>query len=234
MRHFFPVLAILAGLGSSISCKHSEVKTTQSAQVPSRRVSAPVCLGKASKKLDPYDRYLDDQKRNVPEPALVRFAEECGVDLTLHKSKRASKEGDKWFPTDDLSKPSGDGTDFFSTYQVWSDGTRVLVESWDIIGSEGEAYRALLCYVNGTPLAVESVAWDIPPFEGAGAEAWGYSQRWRQGSTGKLLKSDAHFVDLFEAAIQKPKLDTEAEESLKWTPYLGPLSDLKLPASMLR
>lgn len=235
MRRFFPVLAILAGLGILISCKHSEVKAAQSAQVSSKRISAPVRTGRASKKQDPYDRYLDDQKRNVTEPALARFAGECGVDLTLRKSKRAFNAGDKWFPTDDLSKPSDeDGTDFFSTFQVWSDGKRVLVESWDINGSEGEEMRALFCYVEGAPRVVESVAWDIPVVEGNGANAWGYSQRWKQDSTGKLLRSDAHFVNLFEVVIKRQELGTEAEESLNWTPNLGPLSELKLPASMLR
>ena len=54
------------------------------------------------------------------------------------------------------------------------------------------------------------------------------------GSGPIVIGQSAEFVDEMERLIPKPKLDEDGEKSLHWIPLLGPLSELKLPPSMLR
>jgi hypothetical protein len=247
MKHWLTVLALLAGLGSLISCKQSvssaakpinEQVKKSSAPVQNYIPDAPVRIAIPSIKPDPYDRYLEDQKTDASGPALTRFASNCGVDVLHHKSKRAINVGDKWFQEEDLSKPSDDpeeATDFFLTYQVWSDGHRVLVESWNIIGSDGKETRDLYCFEDRLLREIEDIAWSFPPFEDEnGPSAWGYKQRWQRDTTGKMQRVTVEFVDGMERPIPKPKLDADDEKSLEWPLALNSLDDLKLPSVLLR
>jgi hypothetical protein len=49
-----------------------------------------------------------------------------------------------------------------------------------------------------------------------------------------LKRTRVEFVDGMERPIPKPKLDADGEKSLEWTPLLGPLTELRLPSSMLK
>ena len=78
----------------------------------------------------------------------------------------------------------------------------------------------------------EAIDWNLPL---VGKEpGWGYSRRWSVDSSGKSVRTMAEFVDEFEHPIPRPRLDPDGEKSLNWIPPLGPLSELKLPQSLLR
>jgi hypothetical protein len=191
MKLWLPVLFLLTGRGRSISCKHPVQSTSKPDFGKVKSKAVPVQAGTPSKKADPFERYLADQKTNASGLALSRIAGDCEMDLSNLKSKRAMNVGDKWFPTDDLSKPSDEeGTDLFSAYQVWSDGPKVLVESWDITGSDGKETRVFYCFEDSAPREIETIAWSIPVFEdGSGPSAWGYAQRWQRDSTGRMQRT---------------------------------------------
>ena len=149
MRHWLPVLCVLLGLGILISCKHSEIKDVKSVQNATKQVSAPVRLGKPSEKLFPFDRYLDDQKTHWPEPALTRFAADCGVDTDAVKPRFAQNPSQNWILVKDLSKAMKDqGTDFYGTVAVWHIEGRVLVEQWGMELDTGDLSRQFICLRN--------------------------------------------------------------------------------------
>jgi hypothetical protein len=210
MKRLFPVLAVLAGLGSSIS--FTQVKHQS----------------------DPFSRYLTGLKSNQPEATLVRFAGECGVDVSRIQPRYAIGAGSSLEPVKSLAQGLRQlETDFYSTAEVRRSGERVLVEIWansDDVGSEVRYYE---CFLNGKLVQAEVVNWNVPVDKGD-PKAWGYSQRWECVGNGKLLRTKTEFVDGGERFIPKPKLDAEDEKSLLGTPFLGSLDDWKLPPSALR
>jgi len=210
MKRLFPVLAVLAGLGSSIS------------------------FTQAKHQSDPFNMYLDGLKANQPEAVLVRFAGECGVDVSRIQPRYAIGAGSLLDPVKSLAKGLKQlETDFYSTAEVRRSRERVLVEIWansDDVGSEVRYYE---CFLNGKLVQAEVVNWNVPVDKGD-PKAWGYSRRWERAENGELLRTKAEFVDGGERLIPKPRLDADSEKSLLWTPFLGSLDDWKLPQSALR
>jgi hypothetical protein len=210
MKHCLPVLAIFVGLGCSIS------------------------PAQGKQQVDPFRRYLAGIKANQPEAALVRFAGECGVDVSKSQARFAIGPGSSLTQVKNLAKGlKSIETDFYSTAEVWVEGDRVLVEIWansDDVGSEVRYYK---CFANRKMLQAEVINWNVP-VEHADAAAWGYSRRWERGTNGRMQRTKAEFVDEMEKPIPKPKLDEDGEKNLHWIPPLGPFSELKLPPSMLR
>jgi hypothetical protein len=210
MRHFFPVLAILAGLGSSISFAQNNLQ-------------------------DPFTRYLASVKAGKPETALVRFAGECGVDVAKDNSKFAVGSGSTLTLVKDLSKGLRTlDTDFYSTAETWVEKDRVLVELWANSDDVGSEVRYLKCFANKRLLQAEVISWNVPEVQSRKLKAWGYSRRWERTASERIQQTKVEFVDGSEMPILKPKLDADDRKSLLWIPPLGPLSELKLPASMLR
>ncbi|MGP8175419.1 MAG: hypothetical protein ACLP7O_12845 [Terracidiphilus sp.] len=211
MKHWLPVLILFAGLGNSISSAPQDIQPK-----------------------DPFNRYLVGIKSNQPEATLVRFADECGVDVSKSQARFAVGPGSSFTQVKSLAKGlKSIDTDFYSTAEVWMEGDRVLVEIWansDDVGSEVRYYK---CFANRKMLQAEVINWNVP-VEQADAAVWGYSRRWERGADERLQRTKAEFVDEMERPINKPKLDEEGEKSLHWIPPLGPLSELKLPPSMLR
>jgi hypothetical protein len=236
MKRWLTVLALMAGLGILISCKHSEVKVEQQSHDALKTLSTPVRIGKPSKKQFPFDRYLEDQKTNWPEPALIRFANECGVDIDSTKPRYAQNPSQKWIPVKDLSKALKDQeTDFYGTVAVWHVQDRVLVEQWRMELDTGEFSRQFICLQNDKIKSTEAVDWLIPvEVESASNPAYGYQQGWKVGSDGKYEIVSRSFVDVYERPMEEPNLDAETRKDLDshWT--ISTWKELKLPSSLLR
>jgi hypothetical protein len=234
MKRWLPVLALLAGLGCSISCKHLAPAASKTSEEPSKQVITPVQTESEAKTDDPFVRYLDDQKTNKLEPALKRFAGECGVDIHSIRPKYAVSAGDDWLSTKNLAEGLNSlDSDFYSVAEVWPERDQVLVETWansDDVGSEVRVYR---CFSNGKLLRAEAIDWNLP-MEQPNDSTWGYARRWVTGKSGSMERTQAEFVDGMERPIPKPKLDADAEKSLNWSPPLGPLNELKLPPALLQ
>ena len=211
MKHWLPVLILSVGLGNFIS----------SAQDTQQK--------------DPFNRYLTGINSNQPEAALVRFAGECGVDVSTSPARFAVGPGSSFTQVKNLAKGlKSIETDFYSTAEVWIAENRVLAEIWansDDVGSEVRYYK---CFSNQKLVQAVVVDWNLPLVKGQRLGAWGYARRWERGTNGVLHRTRAEFVDELEQPIPKPKLDADGEKSLVWVPSLGPLSGMRFPPSLLR
>ena len=212
MRCLLPVLALLAGLGCSIS-------SAQDAQ-----------------QKDPFNRYLAGIKSNQPEAALVHFAGECGVDLKTVAPRYAQLPSDSWILVKDLSKALKDQeTDFYGTVAVWHMADQILVERWGMELDTGDEFRMLYCLQGQKIKFAEEVDWSIPVEGETNANpSWGYEQRWKIGQDGRYENVLHRFVDLREQTRREPQLNAETKKRLDWTPKGFTWTDLKLPSELLR
>jgi hypothetical protein len=214
MKRWLPLLALLTGLGSSIS--FAQQKTV-------RKFS------------DPFDRYLKGVKEDVPEPSLHKFATECGVDLAKSQPRFAVSPGGGWMQVTNLARGLRNlDSDFYSTAEVWVEGNRVLVEIWPISEDVGSEVRVFRCFEDSILLQAEAIDWTVPVYQAPDVIPWGYSRRWERGLNGHIQRIKAEFVDELERPISKPKLDADDVKGLNWSPSLGPLNELKLPLALLR
>jgi len=96
MKQVLPVLILIVGIGNSLSS--AQDKQQQS----------------------PFDHYLAGLKTGQPEPALQRFAAECGVDIRSRAPRYAQSPSQKWIAVRDLSHALKDQeTDFYATVAIW-------------------------------------------------------------------------------------------------------------------
>jgi len=214
MRRCFPVLAILLELGSVISSAQAK---------------------QGQKYSDPYERYLNGIETSHREPSLRRFASVCGIDVTRVKAKYAVTVGNDWQHVKNLRHGLKSlESDFYTTIEVWKSGSNVLVEMWPNSDDVGSEVRILNCFVVGELQLAETIQWNVPAMQNPEIKPWGYSRHWRRDARGGWKQADTAFVDEHEQVIPKPKLDADDEESLRWSPSFKPLSNLKLPQSMLQ
>jgi hypothetical protein len=214
MKRWLPGLALLAGLGCSIS--FAQTKSVQPFS-------------------DPFDRYLKGVKNNRPEPSLQRFAAECGVDLAVSQPRFAVNPGGGWMQVKNLAKGLYNlESDFYTSGEVWFQGRRVLVEIWPISSDVGSEIRVFRCFDEGKLLQAEAIDWTLPVYQDSKAISWGCSRRWERAANGRMQRTKVEFVDELEQPIPRPKLDADDVKELNWSPSLGPLSELKFPPSMLR
>jgi len=214
MKMLLPVLCLLLGLGSFISSAQS---------APARKFS------------DPFERYLKSVGTNHRELSLQRVAAECGVNIAQMKATYAVTPGDEWQPVTNLQKGLKSlDSDFYTTMEVWKSDNRVLAEMWPNSDDVGSEIRVLYCFNKGELQFAEAIQWNEPVVQNANIKPWGYSRRWQRMAQGNIQQIRAVFVDEYERVISKPKLDADDEESLRWSPPMGPLSDLKLPQKMLQ
>jgi hypothetical protein len=211
MKRWLTVMVLLAGLGCSVF----------SAQAASQK--------------DPFSRYMAGIKAGSQELSLNRFATECGVDVSKIQPQFAAGPGSSFTLVRNLAMGLRSfATDFYSTAEVWVEGERVLVEMWansDDVGSEVRYYK---CFANRKLLQAEVIEWNVPVDQSPNIVSWGYSRRWKRSADGRIQRTKAEFVDGMERPIPKLELDEDGEKSLHWIPPLGPLTELKLPPSMLR
>jgi len=213
MKRWLPLLMVLAGLGCSIS----------SAQ------TAPL--------KDPFGQYLEGIKSNHPEAALVRFAQECGIDLKTVSPRYADLPDNTWILVKDLAKGiHGLQTDFFVTVAVWKQQDRILVEMWEMQLDVENETRTFYCLGQRMIKTVESSEWMLPEVlqNGKKKPGWGYKQHWNVNAAGKFERTFYDFVDFAGEPIVPPKLDEKSRRSLEWTPKVRTWADLKLPEALLR
>jgi hypothetical protein len=251
MRKWLPVLALLAGLGSLISCKPAPAATAKpTTETQKLSDSAPEPHLKAQRapgtgplpavsqdKVDPFDRYLAVEKAHGHEAELTRFASECEIDLSNAKPRYAQRPGEVWKIVPDLSKAKDDlETDFYGTVAVWHQADRILTEEWGMELDTGDFYRLMYCLDNKKIRLAESTSWKLADFgDNVSDTDWGYEVQWKRGPDGKFGVGSRRFVDLDEKPMATPKLDEEAlkglqEESVGAKTW----SDLRFPKELLQ
>lgn len=213
MRCWLPVLILFAGLGSSFSFAQNSEPT------------------------NPLDWYLTELRANRPEPALVRFAKECGVDMKTARTRYAQMPHNKWKVVENLLHAREDEeTDFYSTVVVRSSGNRILVELWGIDSEGPYETRHLFCMQNQRIRLVEEVDWALPDESEPNVEpVWlGYEQRWKVSKNGKYSTVLLRNVNDREQLGPAPKPGTEVPLASDFLPKAYDWDDLKLPAELLR
>jgi hypothetical protein len=214
MKHWFPVLLSLAGLGTFISFAQA---------VPSSKVVAP------------YTRYLKGVDSGDREPSLLRVSAECGVDVGVVNAGYAVNAGGDWIRFRNLRKGLYSlASDFYTSVEIWHDRDHLLAEMWPNSDDVGEETRILYCYEKGELRFLEAIQWSVPSFQDEKVKTWGYSRRWERDSDFKLRRVKVEFVDGEERPIARPKLGREDVESLNWKPPMGQLGEQKFPSALLK
>jgi hypothetical protein len=237
MKALFPALILLVGLGSFISCKHSASANSAATPHSAKAISTLRRIGKPSVEPNPFDRYLANTKRNWPEPALVRFAAACGVDVDKSAPKFAQRPNRKWIVVRDLSKALKDQeTDFYGTLAAWRIADRILVEEWAMELDTGDYYRLFYCMRNQKITDVESTSWEIELHDDNSKDTgWGFIHNWALAPDGKFVTVSKGFTDLMENPIPAPKLDAETQQGLDEEGVgMRTLADLEIPKQMIQ
>ena len=220
MKHYLPVLFLLAGLGSSFSI--------------SQNLKPPVV------QRSPLDSYIEGLRTHSMNNAAAGFGGICGVKLDEAANRFAFSNNDAgtWRLVDDLPKAYDDiEMDLVSTAEVWKNPAGTLVEIWQAALDVGGFSRSFFCFDKDRRLtAFDAVNFQIPTDDG---KPWGMHERW-------ILKKDGafraaipfQFIDLDEKPIRIPKLDQDDEKfAASWghkPPTIKTLNELKLPPSTLR
>ncbi len=200
------------------------------------QAAAPVPAPTAAE-VDPFSRYLGFENSHRHEPALVRFAGACGIDLTSTNPRYAQRPGEAWKPVPNLSMTKDDlETDFYKTVAVWHRADLVLVEQWGMELDTGDYYRLFFCLNKKQITLAESVSWRMAGFsEGPDDITWGYEHRWKLAQSGRLETSLTQYVGLDEKPMRAPKLDAETLKSLKEEKMrMTTWADLELPGRLLQ
>jgi len=215
MRRTLSVLVVLAGLGCSIS------------------------FGQSDRPKSPFSSHIADVRAQRSEPALVRFAEACGVHLAGTTPRLASDGGEGWkVVTVDRESFGAADSDLVNTAEVWTVKGSVVVELWGAALDVGSFGRTMYCFDTGKSLRlVDRMDFQVPEDE-AGA-AWGMHERWRRGAGGKFIPSIAfEFIGQDEKPIPTPKLEKDDRQLVYQWKKDGPkpitVRDLKLPSSLLK
>jgi hypothetical protein len=213
MKKLLPVLALLAGLGSSIS------------------------FAQAAQQKDPFSQYLAGIKGNSSAPSLMRIAQDCGVDINTVAPRYAVLPDNNWVLVKDLAKGlHGLETDFYETAALWKQADHVLVEIWEMQLDVGNENRIFYCIDHRKITAVESTDWMLPEVleNDKKKPGWGYEQRWDVTEAGKYKRTFHGFVDFNSEPMAEPKIDEKTRRSLVWMPKVRGWEDLKLPSSLLQ
>jgi len=213
MKHWLPVLMLLAGLGCS------------------------VCLAQNPDNTSPFDRYIEITRADRFEPALKRMADQCGVRLKQATVRFAERPDEVWKPVQRFPSARRDQTiDFFSTAAVWRSGSKAVVELWWMNSEAGEQTRTLFCLQNREMLAGEEIQWtsENQYDDGSTDPKWAYEVRWNVEQK-KFFKATLEgFVDDTEKPVPKPVLSKNAPKTFGLIPQMLHWSDLKLPESLLQ
>jgi hypothetical protein len=213
MKNWLPVLALLAGLGSSISFSQNP------------------------NDFSPFDRYIEVTRAGRFGPALNRVADQCGVRLKQAAVRFAERPDGVWKSVRRFPFARRDqATDFFSTAAIWRSGNKVVVELWWMDSEAGEQTRTLYCLQNREILSGEEIQWNSESQndDGSTDPKWAYEVRWNVEQK-KFLKATLEgFVDDKERPVPKPVLSENAQKTFGLIPEMLHWSDLKLPDSLLR
>jgi hypothetical protein len=199
--------------------------------------TAPKRIGIPSTEVNPFDRYLSDAKKNWPEPALVRFATMCGLEIDSIAPRFAQRPKEEWVIVKDLSGAQQDQeTDFYGTLAVWHRGDRTVAEEWGMELDTGDYFRLFFCLRDQTILNAESVSWKTGLEENGGdTSGWGYDVKWNLNAKGESEMVSKRFVNLREMPIPEPSMDADTIKDLAAIGLaMKTWKDLRYPDQMLR
>ena len=237
MNKLFPALILLVGLGIFISFSDPSSSSKATGQTRVQTNAAVRRIGQASVDPNPFNRYLANVQRNWPEPALVRFARNCGIDVDLDAPRFAERPEQKWISVRDLSNALKDlETDFYGTIAVWRRGEKILVEEWGMELDTGDYNRTFYCLNKQKITNVESTTWMLDQHENSSRDSgWGYIHSWALDLDGSFTTVSQEFIDLMEKPAPAPKLDADTQQELK-EQSVGPrtLADLQIPEQMIQ
>jgi hypothetical protein len=218
MKHYLPVLFLLAGLGSSFSIGQNP--------------KSPVV------QRNPLDSYIEGLRTHSMNNAAAGFTQTCGVKLDEATDRFAfsNNEAGTWKPVDDLPKAYDDiEMDLVGTAEVWKNSAGTVVEIWQAALDVGGFSRNFFCFDKvGRLTAFDAMNFQIPTDDG---KPWGIHERW-------ILKKDGtfraeipfQFIGLDEKVIPKPKLDQDDEKfAASWghkPPPIKTLNELKIPKAL--
>jgi len=185
---------------------------------------------------NPFELYLADAKAHRTEPALVRFAKSCGVDVGNIVPRFAQKPGERWKLVKDFNGVLKDqSTDFYHTVQVWQAGRRAVTEEWGVELDSEDYYRVFTCLENRKITSAETVNWNIPSEDSADEPGWGYEVHWTPKPGGKFVRGSTRFLDLQEQPMTEPTLDTDEKKDLEGEAFeMRGWVDLGYPAGLLK
>jgi hypothetical protein len=216
MKRRLPVLILLLWIGSSIS------------------------FGQSAPATDPLARYIAGVRTHKADPVALRFAADCGLNLTGIESRYAfaNDETGTFHAVKDLAAAYDNvQMDLVGTEEVWKAGTRILVEEWNAELDVGGYARRLYCFDEKQKLQmVDDANFQLPTDDGM---PWGMHERWTRRTVGMFAATvPFEFIGLDEKRIPAPKLDKEDQEFARaWgkvAPNAFPVSDLKLPPELLK
>jgi hypothetical protein len=213
MKRWLLILALLAGLGCSISVSQQTATTS------------------------PFDRYIANTKAGRYEPALRRLASQCGVTLSRSHVRFAEMPEESWKQVKRLPADRADqDTDFFSTAAVWHSGTKVVVEIWWMDAEAGEQTRTLYCIEHREIISGEQIQWvsEQQNDDGSTDPKWAYEVRWNVEQKKFFKATIERFVDDKGMPVPKPKLSENAPQTFGLIPEMLHWNDLKLPDSLLQ
>jgi len=213
MRDWLLVLILFAGLGSSFSFAQNNEPT------------------------NPLDWYLTELRANRPEPALVRFAKECGVDMKTARTRYAQMPYHKWKAVENLSNARNDQEiDLYSTVAVSSNRNRILVEQWDMDSESASESRLLICLEGQRIRLIEEIDWALPDESEPNVKpVWlGYEQRWKASKDGKYSTVLLRYVNDREQLVPALKPGSGVPLASNVFPKVNDWDDLKLPAELLQ
>ncbi|MFZ1085893.1 MAG: hypothetical protein WAN35_13090 [Terracidiphilus sp.] len=185
----------------------------------------------------PFNQYLESIKASRAEPALLRVAQECGVDLNTVAPHYADLPDNTWILVKDLAKSvHGIESDFFATAAVWHQSDRILVELWEMQLDAQIETRSFYCLNQRKIKTIESLNWTLPEVmqNGIKKPGWGHEQHWKVTETGNLERIFQSFIDFGGNTINEPKLDAQARKDLLWKPTVRRWNDLELPSTLLQ
>jgi hypothetical protein len=197
-------------------------------------------VAQSVKPLSPFERYLTRVRSGEPEPSLVRFATECGVDLKTTTPHFAKAPGNKWLMVKSFAHALEDQEmDYYGTATVWTSNRMILIEYWgvDLEQGMGMQARKLFCLRDRQIQQVEQIDWEFFEYEsikGPIKAHWlGYEQRWSRRSETSYTHILSRYIDRSERTVTKPENEAEIPDASDESPNVFTWEDMKLPSTLL-
>jgi hypothetical protein len=178
---------------------------------------------------------MRDVKLHQHSTQVADFVTACGLSIKNVRPPRFALNVGEWQPSQDLVKDLREAsTDFFSTAEVYTDvHSSTVVILWALSFDVGSEQGTMLCYSpSGRLRFLHSTNWALPV--GPGSKEWIFDQRRDFNHDGKLIHKEEHFLNKKGTVVPKPKLDPDEEKNYDWVFAGTKLSDLKLPATLLK
>ena len=215
MRRWLPILALLAGVGSSFSSAFPFHFEVQDQGLKPTSFSSP-----------------------TTEAAAASLGRECGANLRGIPSLKAFSNGGDWAIVKDLAQAARSAeSDFVNTAEAWKIGRAFVVQVAHSELDVGSESTDIYCFDGAGKLeALDSTTMQYPQGEG---KPWGIHARWKRRADGAFTRIRPNeFLDQNGKRAKRLKLD---DEDRRFADSWGPndpgiltIEDLKLPKELLR